>query len=100
MPFTTMWWVQDQEYLGRITIRHHLTPPLQGSQWVHTGQTGGDRGRSHRAAPSACLLAHPAVREVPVIVETPSNGTAGHARDIATLRDLAPPARHARTPAG
>jgi len=25
-----MWWVQDQEYLGRITIRHHLTPPLQG----------------------------------------------------------------------
>jgi deoxyribonuclease IV len=40
------------------------------------------------------LLAHPAVRGVPVIVETPSEGNAGtgHARDIATLRSLAPAA--------
>jgi deoxyribonuclease-4 len=37
------------------------------------------------------LLAHPAVRGVPVIVETPSEGSAGtgHARDIATLMALA-----------
>jgi deoxyribonuclease-4 len=40
------------------------------------------------------LLAHPAVAGVPVVVETPSAadggriGTAGHARDIATLRAL------------
>ena len=41
-------------------------------------------------APFAELLAHPAVRGVPVVVETPSEGTAGtgHARDITTLRDL------------
>ncbi len=31
------------------------------------------------------MLAHPATRGVPVIVETPSAGTAGHAADIATL---------------
>jgi deoxyribonuclease-4 len=37
------------------------------------------------------LLAHPATRGLPVIVETPSEGSAGtgHARDIATLLDLA-----------
>jgi deoxyribonuclease-4 len=32
------------------------------------------------------LLAHPATAGVPVVVETPSQGFAGHARDIATLR--------------
>src|SRR5919202_3609518 len=41
------------------------------------------------------LLAHPEVRGVPVVVETPSeldgDRTAGHARDIALLRSLLPP---------
>ena len=41
------------------------------------------------------LLAHPEVRGVPVVVETPSeldgSRTAGHARDIALLRSLLPP---------
>ena len=36
------------------------------------------------------LLAHPAAAGVPIIVETPSEGSAGHARDIALLRSLAP----------
>jgi deoxyribonuclease-4 len=35
------------------------------------------------------LLAHPATRGVPVIVETPSKGAVGHDGDIATLRRLA-----------
>jgi deoxyribonuclease-4 len=35
-------------------------------------------------------MAHPATAGVPVIVETPSTGYAGHAADIATLRRLAP----------
>jgi deoxyribonuclease-4 len=43
-------------------------------------------------APFAELLAHPSVAGVPVVVETPSEldglPTAGHARDIALLRDL------------
>ncbi len=44
-------------------------------------------------APFAELLAHPAVQGVPVLVETPSEGSAGtgHARDIATLTALASP---------
>ncbi|GAA5183936.1 deoxyribonuclease IV [Rugosimonospora acidiphila] len=44
-------------------------------------------------APFAELLAHPAVAGVPVIVETPSDGSAGHAKDIATLRELIPTGR-------
>jgi predicted acetyltransferase len=28
VPSTTLWWVQDDDYLGRITIRHRLTPSL------------------------------------------------------------------------
>jgi deoxyribonuclease-4 len=34
------------------------------------------------------LLAHPMMRGVPVIVETPTTGHAGHAADIATLARL------------
>jgi deoxyribonuclease IV len=48
------------------------------------------------------LLRHPAAAGVPVIVETPSEGWAGHARDIATLRRLAaaePRPRRRRAPA-
>ena len=45
-------------------------------------------------APFAELLAHPSVAGVPVVVETPSeldgSPSAGHARDIALLRSLAP----------
>ncbi|GGK26271.1 putative endonuclease 4 [Pilimelia terevasa] len=37
------------------------------------------------------LLAHPAAAGVPVIVETPSKGHAGHAADIATLGRLSAP---------
>jgi deoxyribonuclease-4 len=40
------------------------------------------------AAAFAELLAHPAVRDLPVIVETPTEGFAGHAADIALLKSL------------
>jgi deoxyribonuclease-4 len=36
------------------------------------------------------LLAHPAAAGIPVIVETPSEGHAGHATDIALLKSLRP----------
>lgn len=28
VPGTTLWWIDDREYLGRLTIRHRLTPHL------------------------------------------------------------------------
>jgi len=49
------------------------------------------RGRIGEA-PFAELLRHPATAGVPVIVETPSTGSTGHAADIATLTRLATPA--------
>jgi predicted acetyltransferase len=29
VPCTTLWWVEGHEYLGRIAIRHRLTPALE-----------------------------------------------------------------------
>jgi predicted acetyltransferase len=28
IPSTTLWWVEDDEYLGRVALRHRLTPQL------------------------------------------------------------------------
>lgn len=28
VPSTTLWWVEDDEYLGRVAVRHRLTPQL------------------------------------------------------------------------
>jgi deoxyribonuclease-4 len=39
--------------------------------------------------PFAELFTHPAMTDVPVVVETPSDGPLGHAADIATLTRLA-----------
>ncbi len=36
VPSTTLWWVEGTDYLGRLAIRHRLTPHLR------------DIGRSHR----------------------------------------------------
>lgn len=51
VPSTTLWWVEATEYLGRITIRHRLTPPLIEIG----GHIGYDirrsrRGRGHASA--------------------------------------------------
>jgi deoxyribonuclease-4 len=50
------------------------------------------------SAAFAELLAHPAAAGVPVIVETPSEGAAGHARDISLLRSLTTGASTASKP--
>jgi predicted acetyltransferase len=28
VPSTTLWWIQDDDYLGRVAVRHRLTPHL------------------------------------------------------------------------
>jgi deoxyribonuclease-4 len=61
----------------------------------HVNVAQGELGR----APFAELLRHPAVAGVPLIVETPSTGPAGHAADITTLTELAGVAP-ARAPRG
>ncbi|MFB9179669.1 GNAT family N-acetyltransferase [Dactylosporangium sucinum] len=48
VPSTTLWWVEDGEYLGRLAIRHRLTP--------HLRQVGGHIGYDVR--PSARRRGH------------------------------------------
>lgn len=57
VPATTLWWVNDQEYLGRIAIRHRLTPRLRD----YGGHIGYDirpsaRQRGHATAMLAAAL--------------------------------------------
>jgi predicted acetyltransferase len=57
VPGTTLWWVNDQEYLGRITIRHRLTEALRDVG----GHIGYDvrpsaRRRGHATAMLAAAL--------------------------------------------
>jgi predicted acetyltransferase len=48
VPGTTLWWVDDREYLGRLTIRHRLT--------AHLLEVGGHIGYDIR--PSARRRGH------------------------------------------
>lgn len=57
VPSTTLWWVSGDEYLGRIAIRHRLTPGLRESG----GHIGYDvrpsaRRRGHATAILAAAL--------------------------------------------
>jgi predicted acetyltransferase len=57
VPSTTLWWVEGAEYLGRISIRHRLTPKLHE---LH-GHIGYDvrptaRRRGHATAMLAAAL--------------------------------------------
>lgn len=57
VPATTLWWVRGEEYLGRIAIRHRLTPFLR----EYGGHIGYDvrpsaRRRGHATAMLAAAL--------------------------------------------
>jgi predicted acetyltransferase len=57
VPSTTLWWVSGDEYLGRISIRHRLTPQLRD----YGGHIGYDirptaRRRGHATAMLAAAL--------------------------------------------
>jgi predicted acetyltransferase len=55
VPATTLWWVEGTEYLGRLNIRHRLTPTLL--EWG--GHIGYDVRRSaRRRGHATAMLAH------------------------------------------
>jgi predicted acetyltransferase len=60
VPMTTLWWVHDDEVLGRLAIRHRLTPALESAG----GHIGYDvppsaRRQGHATALHAALpIAH------------------------------------------
>jgi deoxyribonuclease IV len=69
----------------RLIHANDSRDPLGSTRDRHETIGKGSIGR----AAFAELLAHPAAAGVPVVVETPSEGSVGHARDIRTLRTLA-----------
>lgn len=61
VPSTTLWWVEGEEYLGRLAIRHRLTPPLL--EWGgHIGYdvrpTARRRGHATAMLRAALPIAH------------------------------------------
>jgi predicted acetyltransferase len=54
VPSTTLWWVSEDEYLGRIVIRHRLTPRLRD----YGGHIGYDvRPSARRCGHATAMLA-------------------------------------------
>lgn len=52
VPSTTLWWVEGDDYLGRIAIRHRLTPGLRD----FGGHIGYDVPRSARRSGHATAM--------------------------------------------
>jgi predicted acetyltransferase len=57
VPATTLWWVDGAEYLGRIAVRHRLTPQLL-ELYGHIGYDvrPAARRRGHATAMLAAML--------------------------------------------
>ena len=58
VPSTTLWWVEGDEYLGRLGIRHRLAPGQIGERNGHIGYDvrPSARRRGHAAAMLAAAL--------------------------------------------
>ena len=57
VPMTTLWWAQDDEMLGRLAIRHRLTPALESAG----GHIGYDVRPSARRQGHATAMLHAAL---------------------------------------
>ncbi|MBX7267719.1 GNAT family N-acetyltransferase [Micromonospora sp. Llam7] len=57
VPSTTLWWTQDDDYLGRLAIRHRLTPRLREVG----GHIGYDVRPSARRRGHATAMLHAAL---------------------------------------
>jgi len=60
VPSTTLWWVSGQDYLGRLAIRHRLTPrllDLGGHIGYEVRPTARRRGHATRMLAAALPLA-------------------------------------------
>jgi predicted acetyltransferase len=57
VPSTTLWWVDGSEYLGRISIRHRLTPALlEVGGHIGYDVRASARRRGHATAMLRCAL--------------------------------------------
>jgi predicted acetyltransferase len=77
VPATTMWWVDGQQYLGRLTIRHRLTPSLL-AVGGHIGYDIRPSARRRGHATAMLAAARPVARELgidPVLITCDENNT-------------------------
>ncbi|NYT95878.1 GNAT family N-acetyltransferase [Salinispora sp. H7-4] len=61
VPSTTLWWIQDDAYLGRLAIRHRLTPSLRdfgGHIGYDVRPTARRRGHATAMLTAALPVAH------------------------------------------
>jgi predicted acetyltransferase len=63
VPSTTLWWVEDDEYLGRIALRHRLTPHLR-EVGGHIGYDVRPSARRHGHATAMLQAALPVARSL------------------------------------
>jgi predicted acetyltransferase len=63
VPATTLWWVDGAEYLGRIAIRHRLTPQLL-ELYGHIGYDVRPTARRRGHATAMLAAALPAARRL------------------------------------
>jgi predicted acetyltransferase len=63
VPMTTLWWVDGDEYLGRLSIRHELTPWLH-EFGGHIGYVVRPAGRRRGNASAMLAAARPFARDL------------------------------------
>jgi predicted acetyltransferase len=83
VPSTTLWWVDGDEYLGRLAIRHRLTPRLTNLG----GHIGYDvkpsaRRQGHATAMLAAALPLARARGIDPALVTCDESNAGSRRVI------------------
>jgi predicted acetyltransferase len=63
VPGTTLWWIDGRQFLGRLTIRHRLTPSLE-RQGGHIGYDVRPSARRKGHATAMLRAALPKAREL------------------------------------
>lgn len=85
VPSTHLWWVEDDQFLGRVHIRHRLTPVLR-DEGGHLGYhvIPPERRRGHATAMLAAALPVAAALDINCLLVTCDSGNIGSRKVIET----------------
>jgi predicted acetyltransferase len=84
VPTTTLWWVEGEEYLGRLGIRHRLAPERTGERNGHLGYDvrPSARRKGHATAMLAASLPVAASLGLPKVLITCDDDNVASRRTI------------------